>query len=400
MQQISEKYNIVCLSNQLWDYPLWTNKKHVMTRLDGLGHKVLFVNPPINTGRLFLRQVFQGKWGPIKLLTKKKKDKDVLVFSPLDFSPAHEKHAEAHAKSIQKSTKRFFDKDRKTILWVYHVEIAGLEQYLKFIDHDFLVYDCVDNYAGFPKYDTPEKKEAINKKEQNLAMRANVVFATAPGLVEKLRKFNSEVYFTPNVGDYKKFANIKEKVKRLPEDIRSISHPIIGFYGAIDDYKFDRDLMKKIITDYPGYSFVIIGPIALKDREGSLEELGLGGFPNLHFLGTKSFEEIHKYVAAFDAAIIPYRLNDYTVGGCFPVKFHEGLAAGLPTVVTDLPAYAPFEEVCYIAKSYNEFSQFVRKAIEEDSIEKRAERQKVAKSNDWGGKVERMLRIIGDLISK
>lgn len=400
MQQISEKYNIVCLSNQLWDYPLWTNKKHVMTRLDGLGHKVLFVNPPINTGRLFLRQVFQGKWGPLKLLTKKKKDKDVLVFSPLDFSPAHEKHAEAHAKSIQKSTKRFFYKDRKTILWVYHVEIAGLEQYLKFIDHDFLVYDCVDNYAGFPKYDTPEKKEAINRKEQNLAMRANVVFATAPGLVEKLRKFNSDVYFTPNVGDYKKFANIKEKVKRLPEDIRSISHPIIGFYGAIDDYKFDRDLMKKIITDYPGYSFVVIGPIALKDREGSLEELGLGGFPNLHFLGTKSFEEIHKYVAAFDAAIIPYRLNDYTVGGCFPVKFHEGLAAGLPTVVTDLPAYAPFEEVCYIAKSYNEFSQFVRKAIEEDSKEKRVERQKVAKINDWGGKVDRMLRIIGELISK
>ncbi|KKS07502.1 MAG: Glycosyl transferase group 1 [candidate division WWE3 bacterium GW2011_GWE1_41_27] len=379
-----EKYNIICLSNQLWDYPLWTNKKHVMTRLEKLGHNVLFVDPPINTGRLFMRQILQGKWSPLKLLTKTQKMGNVLVFSPLDFSPAHEKHAELHAKAIQNATKKF---------WIYHVEIAGLDQYLKYIEHDFLVYDCVDNYAGFPKYSTPEKKDAINKKEQGLAMRANVVFSTAPGLVEKLKKFNSNVYFTPNVGDYPKFFDIKARIRNYPEDIKSIPHPIVGFYGAVDNYKFDRELMKKIVTDYPKYSFVIIGPIALKDREGSLEELGLGGLPNLHYLGTKPFSEIHNYVAAFDATIIPYRLNDYTVGGCFPVKFHEGLAAGLPTIVTDLPAYAPFADVCYIAKSYNEFSQF-------DSLERRMARQKVAKSNDWDGKVERMLRIIGDLLKK
>src|SRR3972149_4876413 len=400
MHQQGEKYNIICLSNQLWDYPLWTNKKHVMTRLEKLGHNVLFVDPPINTGRLFMRQILQGKLNPLKRLTKTQKSGNVLVFSPLDFSPAHEKHAELHAKAIQNATKKFFNPGRNTILWVYHVEITGLEQYLKYIEHDFLVYDCVDNYAGFPKYSTPEKKEAINKKEQNLAMRANVGFSTAPGLVDKLKKFNSNVYFTPNVGDYPKFFDIKNRVKEFPEDISSIPRPIIGFYGAVDDYKFDRELMKKIVTDYPTFSFVIIGPIALKDREGSLEELGLGGFPNLYFLGTKPFSEIHKYVAAFDATIIPYRLNDYTVGGCFPVKFHEGLAAGLPTIVTDLPAYAPFADVCYVAKSYNEFSQFVRKALEEDSEEKRTARQLVAKNNDWDGKVERMLRIIGDLIKR
>jgi len=42
----------------------------------------------------------------------------------------------------------------------------------------------------------------------------------------------------------------------------------------------------------------------------------------------------------------------------------------------------------------------VRKALEDDSLERRMARQKVAKSNDWDGKVERMLRIIGDLLKK
>ena len=82
------------------------------------------------------------------------------------------------------------------------------------------------------------------------------------------------------------------------------------------------------------------------------------------------------------------------MGGCFPVKFHDVLAAGLPVVVTDLPAYRPFGDVCYISKGYNEFSQNVRRAIEENSPEKVKQRQDVAKDNNWDGKVAKMLSLI------
>jgi glycosyltransferase involved in cell wall biosynthesis len=105
-----------------------------------------------------------------------------------------------------------------------------------------------------------------------------------------------------------------------------------------------------------------------------------------------------KYYAGFDVTIIPYLLNDYTVGGCFPVKFHEGLAAGVPSVVTNLPAYAPFADVCYISKSANEFSQNIRRALEEDSEIKVKERQHVAKDNNWEGKVAKMLALIQSFI--
>lgn len=365
-----------------------------MTRLNKLGHKILFVDPPINTGRLFGRQLLKGKWTLKKLITGIKKDEGILVYSPLDYSTIHERHALSHAKKIQKLTKKFFDPNQKTIIWFYHVEIAGLEQYLKNIEHDFLIYDCVDNYAGFPKYDTPEKKEVINKKEQTLAVRANVIFATAPGLVEKLKKFNANTFYMPNVGDFEKFYNIKERINEIPKEMQAIPRPVIGFTGAVDEYKFDNELFRKIATDYPKYSFVLIGPIALKDREGTLKELGLSDLPNVYFLGTKPYSEIQNYTAAFDAAIIPYKLNDYTVGGCFPVKFHDSLAAGLPVVVTNLPAYTPFINYCYVAKSYNEFSQDIRKAIEEDSKTKILERQQVAKQNNWDGKVESMLDIV------
>jgi len=119
----------------------------------------------------------------------------------------------------------------------------------------------------------------------------------------------------------------------------------------------------------------LIGQIALKDRNADLTALGLGGLDNIHFLGHRPYETLENYYAGFDGYIIPYRLNEYTVGGCFPVKFHDALAVGFPTVVTDLPAYLPFKDVSYIAKNYDEFSLMVQKALIDDDSKKVKARQ-------------------------
>ncbi|MFH1648182.1 MAG: glycosyltransferase family 1 protein, partial [Patescibacteria group bacterium] len=76
---------------------------------------------------------------------------------------------------------------------------------------------------------------------------------------------------------------------------------------------------------------------------------------------------------------------------------HEYLASGYPVVVTDLPAYTPFSDVCYISKDYNEFSQNIRKGLEEDSDPMVKKRQKVASQNTWDQKVAKMLSLINNL---
>jgi glycosyltransferase involved in cell wall biosynthesis len=400
MDKDNEKYNIVCFSNQLWDYPLWTNKKHVMTRLSEQGHNVLFIDPPINTGRLFLRQLLAGKWNMRRIFTWEYSDAKVKVVSPLNFLPFYDLLASLHTLIIRQRAQNLFDKSLKTLMWIYNVELPGIDRYVNGIEHDLLIYDCVDNYAGFPKYDTPEKKDAVNRQEERLTKRADIVFATAPGLVDKLRRFNVNVHYMPNVGDYDMFVKSRDGKDNLPEDLKSIPKPVIAFTGAIDEYKFDRGLMRKASLAFPNYSFVIIGPIALKDREGSLKELGLDDLNNVYFLGTKPYKEMPNYFAGFDVFVIPYQLNDYTVGGCFPVKFHEGLAAGLPVIVTNLPAYQPFEDVCYISKSHNEFIQNIRRALEEDNDSKIKERQIIAKENSWSGKVSNMLALIKKELDK
>lgn len=397
MDKKDEKYNVICLANQIWDYHLWTNKKHVMSRVSNLSHNVLFVDPPINTGRVFLRHILQGRWSIKRLLTQRYKDGRIEVFSPLNHHPAYGKLSLKHIQKINKIASKIFDKDRKTILWVYHVEMPFLENFLREVKYDILVYDCVDNYSGFPKYKSEDKKKWILEQERMLATRSNIVFASAPGLVEKLKRYNLNTHFTPNVGDYDRFFNVRYSKGREPSELKDIPHPRVMFSGAIDEYKFDKELVKKIAMDFPSYSFVIIGPAALKDKESSKKALGFEDFDNVFFLGTVDYPLLPKYLSKADVLMIPYQLNDYTVGGCFPVKFHEYLASGYPVIVTDLPAYTPFSDVCYISKDYNEFSQNIRKGLEEDSDPMVKKRQKVASQNTWDQKVSKMLSLINNL---
>lgn len=370
-----------------------------MSRLAVRGHNVLFVDPPINTGKVFFRQIQRGLWKLHRILTQKKTDScGALVYTPLNVVPFPKITANLHINRIKTISKKFFDPKLKTVLWVYHVQIPELEKYLDKLNYDILVYDCVDNYEGFPAnsafYSTTVPKEMVVEQEKLVSQRADVVFATAPALVEKIQKYNKNVYFTPNVGDYEKFSTPEKFKDQLPQDLFLIRRPRIGFTGSLDEYKFDAKLMRKVAQDNPDFSFVLIGQIALKDNNAGLNDLGLADLPNVHFLGYRPFEGLHKYFAGFDAFIIPYQLNDYTVGGCFPIKFHDALAGGLPTIVTDLPTYMPFSDVCYISKSYEEFSDNVRKAIEEDSQEKIDARKIVAKANSWDGKVEKLLELI------
>ena len=144
---------------------------------------------------------------------------------------------------------------------------------------------------------------------------------------------------------------------------------------------------------------MLIGPIALRDKGTTIASLGLADLKNVFYLGVKPYPIKHLYMAGFDVEMIPYKLNDYTVGGCFPVKFHDALAAGLPVVVTDLPAYTPFEDVCYISKSEEDFSKNVKRAIQEDNANRRRARQLVAKENNWDGKVDKMLQLIESSIN-
>jgi len=381
-----------------------------MSRLANLGHEVIFVDPPIRVKKL-VKQVLQGKWSLRRLLTGSRvvktgfgENAELINFSPVTLSYSEDPNLTqfntqrfvgvTHASPWTRHASPLQGNEIKTVLWVYN---PSMREYIEQIPHDLLVYDCVDNYPAMANYQRLRLSEMVNEWEESIAKTSDLVFATTPGLVEKLKKINPETYFVPNAGSYEIFSKADRKIVTMPKALEGLESPIVGFTGTIDNYKVNSELIKRAVESYPNFSFVIVGPSGEADKAPDVASLKL--LPNVHFLPEVAYKDQLPYYTYFDEFIIPYRLNDYTVKGCFPIKFIDALAAGLPTVVTNLPSYENYQAVCSIGKDDAEFVRMIGRAILEDSPERRRARQKVAAENSWDGKVSKQLEFINKIIN-
>ena len=79
----------------------------------------------------------------------------------------------------------------------------------------------------------------------------------------------------------------------------------------------------------------------------------LKGIPNVYLLGQKKYQDLPAYCAAFDAALIPMKINDLT--NCVnPLKLREYLAAGIPVIAAPLPEIKPYADVVEFAVTADE----------------------------------------------
>lgn len=243
-----------------------------------------------------------------------------------------------------------------------------------------IVYDCVDDHASFGGLINPE---FVNELEKRTVQISDVVITTGnPFLKEKLAKFGKEPIQIPNGVAYEIFSKWLDKKESL-----SLKKQIV-YVGAIASW-FDIDLVKHIAQTFSQFEIILIGFTSV-DISSLLE------LPNVKFLGKLSQEQFAPILWESSSAIIPFKINELTKK-VDPLKAYEYLAAGVPVVATpignvsDLPVY--------VANTKEEFVDQIKKAIEEDSIEKRVKRTLDAKEYSWENRNKKVLEIVENLSS-
>lgn len=77
----------------------------------------------------------------------------------------------------------------------------------------------------------------------------------------------------------------------------------------------------------PDWQLVMVGPVVKIDPET------LPRRPNIHWLGSKHYRDLPRYLSGWDAGVMPFAINEAT-RYISPTKTPEFLAAGLPVVST------------------------------------------------------------------
>lgn len=174
----------------------------------------------------------------------------------------------------------------------------------------------------------------------------------------------------------------------IPENLISISKPIVGYIGDITSIRLNPDLIFDVAKQRPEYSFVMIG------REDAVFQAhALHTMNNVYFLGSIAKNTVPQYMNFLDVCLNPQLLNEVTNGN-YPRKVDEYLAMGKPVVATKTATMELFKDHSYLCTNAMEYVAAIDDALKNNSIEKRNGRIEFARSHSWENNVNNIYKLI------
>ena len=336
--QANTKPDLVCFSHLRWDF-VYQRPQHLLTRC-ARDRRVFFIEEPVygnGSMRLDVREAETGVHVVVPQLP------DGL-------------RSEIAINAVMKEMTRqlFVDHDIDQYVFWYYTPMA-----LKFTDHFnpiASIYDCMDELSAFKG-----AHAQLPLLEKQLFQCVDLVFTGGQSLYEAKRNQHSAVYAFPSSIDASHFGKARTATQD-PEDQSSIPHPRLGFFGVIDE-RFDSGLLDRVAAKRPDWNFVIIGPVVKIDHDS------LPKHKNIHYLGSKKYEQLPEYLAGWDIALLLFARNEST-RFISPTKTPEYLAAGKPVISTSITdVVRPYGELklVEIADTADEFIAAAEKIMTDSS---------------------------------
>lgn len=261
--------------------------------------------------------------------------------------------------------------------WFYSASFGPL---LNSLDFETVIYDCMDELSLFKG-----APQSLINQEQFLLQQADIVFTGGKSLYESKRKMHDNVFCFPSSVDEAHFAQAINGIP-TPEDIAVVSGPVVGYFGVIDE-RIDLDLLYESASRLPEVSFVMIGPLA------KIEDSDLPRLPNIHYLGMKAYNDLPRYLKAFDVAMMPFALNDATKF-ISPTKTLEYMAAGKPIISTRIKDVAREYSHCVeIVDNVDDFCAAVL-TLKVKGFQNNVDYTEILSNTSWDATAKKMKEII------
>ena len=382
--------SIICFGGEDWWYHHPHSKAHLMRKFARAGNKVIFVNSismglPALAHKDLLPRI-KRKLGSYSKLARETAE-GITVVSPASlpfFGTAAARKVNRRLLATQIGRLARSRGLSKPILWI---AIPTAAEMIGALDEAAVVYQVSDKYDA-NTMDHATDPALIRRLHEHAIDAADLVFYSGRKLFNEATRGCERSYLLEQGVDYDHWRRVAEDKIVVAPEVANIPHPRLGYFGAIEPWLVDQELIKRAARERPEWQWIFIGN---KSRGLEIEDL-----PNTHFLPPVPYAELPSYAAGFDVCVLPWETEQSFTSYGSAIKVREYLATGKPVVIAPLPEYEPMRDVLRIARTREDFLRLVDEALSEDDPVLRQTRQNAVASGTWDARA----LWVGDLIER
>jgi glycosyltransferase involved in cell wall biosynthesis len=378
MSDLLQGESIVCFAGEDWWYHHPHSKNHLLKRY-ARSNKVLFVNsitmglPSMSNPDFFLKirrkLKSYARW-------LRKVPEGLWVMTPVNLPLYGSKLGRWLNRVLLVSQLRvamWMLGISRPILWI---AIPTAAEMVGRLGEKLLLYQVSDKYDA--NEDSALSAQVIRDYDARLKAAAAVVVYSGRKLFREATEAHR--YFLEQAVDFEHFSALD--VPSAPE-LDGIPHPVLGYFGSMD-YVMDTELMAEVARLRPGWHWVMLG------IKSNLVQVTA---PNIHFLGSKPYSELPRYIRHFDVCVLPWRESNTFTGYGSAIKVREYLATGKPVVMAPLFEYLETPGLRFY-RGAGQFIEQVEAALASDTPALAAQRQAVVKDGTWDARARQLAGLI------
>jgi glycosyltransferase involved in cell wall biosynthesis len=382
MSELLQGEGIVCFAGEDWWYHHPHSKNHLLKRY-ARSNKVLFVNsitmglPSVSNPDFFLKirrkLKSYARW-------LRKVPEGLWVMTPVNL-PLYGSRLGRWANRVllvaQLRVAMWMLGISQPILWI---AIPTAAEMVGRLGEKLLLYQVSDKYDA--NEDSALSARVIRNYDRQLKEAAAVVMYSGRKLFREATE--PRRYFLEQAVDFEHFST--PAANPAPE-LDDIPHPVLGYFGSMD-YVMDTELMAEVARLRPNWHWVMLG------IKSNLVQVAA---PNIHFLGSKPYSELPRYIRQFDVCVLPWRESNMFTGYGSAIKVREYLATGKPVVMAPLYEYLETPGLRFY-RGHEQFIEQVEAALANDTPVLAAKRQAVVKDGTWDARARQLAALILELL--
>jgi len=386
--------SLVCFGGEDWWYHHPHSKNHLMKRFARAGNRVVFVNsismglPALGHKDLLPRVA--RKLRSYAKLARQTPD-GITVVSPAALPFFGSRAARAANRALLGWQLRALMRRRgmtRPVLWV---AIPTAAEMIGHMGEALVVYQVSDKYDA-NEMDHATDPAVVRRLHELAIERADLVFYSGRKLFEEATAGRERSHLLEQAVDFDHWSRVGSGAVEVAPEVARIPRPRLGYFGAIEPWLVDQELVRLASRERPGWQWVFVGN---KSRGLDIEAL-----PNTHFLPPVSYDDLPRYAAGFDVCVLPWETAQAFTSYGSAIKVREYLATGKPVVISPLPEYEHLSGVLRIARGREEFLAAVGEALAEDDAGAARARQDSVREGTWDARAHWVSGLIEEALAR